>query len=111
MSFLSEKNPNGIVVLTCPRQLTLKNSPELKQLFSQWIDAGEYKFVVDLTQTKYVDSSGLGAMVSRIAVCRSNHGDVRIATAEPLIRDLLDVTNLNRILKCFDDVHQACSGF
>ena len=111
MSFLAEKVSNGIIVITCPKQLTVKNSPELRKIFSDFIDAGDYKFVVDLTATKYVDSSGLGAIVSRIAISRSNNGDVRIATAVPLIKHLLDVTNLNKIVKCFDDVSRACSDF
>ena len=111
MSFNTKEIPGGIIIIACPTQLTVNNSDELKNIFDEFIAAGKYKFVVDLTKTKYVDSSGLGAIVSRIANTRSNNGDVRIATVTPLIKTLLDVTNLNKILKCFDDVSKAISDF
>ncbi len=111
MSFVTKEMPNGILIVSCPNQLTIKNSVELKKIFEEAVAAGKYKFIIDLSKTRYVDSSGLGAIVSRISIARSNDGDVRIATAVPLVKHLLDVTNLNKILKCFDDVHNATLGF
>lgn len=111
MSFVTEEKPQGIIIITCPAQMTMKNSDELKQIFAESLAEGKYKFIVDMMATKYVDSSGLGAIVSRIAITRSNKGDVRIATAVPNIQELLEVTNLNKILKCFDDIPNAISDF
>jgi anti-sigma B factor antagonist len=111
MSFTVDERPDGIIIITCPSNVTVKNSGELKKIFEESVSKGKYKFIVDLTKTRYVDSSGLGAIVSRISIARSNGGDVRIATTVPLIQNLLDVTNLNKILKCVDDVSTAISDY
>lgn len=111
MPFQTQESPDGIVVITCPGQLTVRNSKDLKKIFADFVAAGKYKFVADLSATRYVDSSGLGAIVSRISLCRSNKGDVRIVTQVPLIKSLLNVTNLNKILKCFDDLDSALADF
>ncbi len=111
MSFSTTKSSGGVIIIACPKQVTVNNSDELKNIFEEFVTAGMYKFVVDLTKTKYVDSSGLGAVVSRIAITRSNKGDVKIATAIPEIKNLLDVTNLNKIVKCFDNVSEAISNY
>jgi len=67
--------------------------------------------VVDLGETEFMDSSGIGALVSRIAVTRSNQGDIRLASVRESISKLLSITNLDKIFVCFDDVRSAVKSF
>ena len=56
-------------------------------------------------------TSGLGAIVSRIAAARSNQGDVRLASAGDSIDNLLELTHLNKILNSYKDVEQAIISY
>lgn len=111
MSFNTYEKPGNITVIDCPNRLDANVSDDLKKIIVEQIEADKYKFVINLSETKYVDSSGLGAIVSRISVTRSNKGDVRLVTKTKEILDLLDLTRLNKILKCYDDLDAAVDSF
>ncbi len=67
--------------------------------------------MLDLKNTEYLDSSGLGAFISQIAACRSNQGDIYLAAPSEYIRSLLNITHLNKVLKSFDNVKAAVENF
>jgi len=66
---------------------------------------------MDLSQTAYIDSSGLGAIVSIIATVRANQGDIRLAAAAGNITNLLEITQLNKLLKCYKTVEEGVKSF
>ena len=111
MSFKTHEKPNDVIVVDCPSRLDANVSDDLKNIIVNQIEVKKYKFVINLSETKYVDSSGLGAIVARISVTRTNKGDVRLVTKTKEILDLLDLTRLNKILKCYDDVDSAIKSF
>jgi anti-sigma B factor antagonist len=111
VSFKVQEKSGKVTVIDCPIRLDANVSDELKNIMINLIEENKFKIVINLSKTKYVDSSGLGAIVSRIAVTRSNKGDVRIATKTKSILDLLDLTRLNKILKCYEDVKTAHESF
>ena len=111
MSFKTHEKPNNVIVVDCPSRLDANVSDDLKNIIVERIKDNKYKFVINLSGTKYVDSSGLGAIVSRISVTRTNKGDVRLVTQTKEILDLLDLTRLNKILKCYDNVNSAIDSF
>jgi len=111
MDFIIQELENEIIVIDCPERLDLNQSGDLKEIFSEKIEENKYRFVVNLTHTRYVDSSGLGAIVSHIAKSRSSGGDIRLALTARLILNLLEITNLNKILKVYDDVETAVASY
>jgi anti-sigma B factor antagonist len=111
VSFKVQEKSGKVTVIDCPNRLDANVSDELKNIMMNLINENKFKIVIDLTKTKYVDSSGLGAIVSRISVTRSNNGDVRLVTKTHAILDLLEITRLNKILKCYDDVEKATERF
>ena len=111
MSFKTWEKGEDTVVIDCPHRLDINCSNELKMILTGLIESEKYKIVINLSETRYVDSSGLGAIVSRIAVARANQGDVKVVTKTQAILDLLALTHLNKILKCFSDLESAVSDF
>ena len=111
MSFKVQEKTGNVTVIDCPGRLDANISDELKNIMADLIENNKFKIVINLSNTSYVDSSGLGAIVSRISATRSNKGDVRLATKTQSIIDLLDLTRLNKILKCYDDVKTATESF
>jgi anti-sigma B factor antagonist len=105
---ITEKN---VLILKIPEKLTMDNSEKLSKQIKEKVENGNYRLVFDMMMTNYVDSTGLGAIVSRIAFVRSHQGDIRLAIKSDFIKELLQVTNLNKILKCFDSVEDAVNSF
>ena len=104
------KNDN-IVVIKTPERFTVEFSSEFKDILNNLVQEQKCKIVIDLTATKYMDSSGLGAIVSRIAATRANQGDIRLAKPSKFVEELLDLTQLMRILKIFKSIKSAVNSF
>jgi anti-sigma B factor antagonist len=100
-----------VVVVEIPRYLSAETSEEFRDFLYQIVDEGKYRLVLDLSKSEYVDSSGLGAIVSRIAVCRSNQGDIKLAAPSQFMVSLLKTTNLDRILEVFSEVEAAVQSY
>ena len=74
MSFNLRKDSKGVVVVGVDGQLIVGNRQELKQKVLDALESGGRKFVVDFTKTGYIDSSGLGVLVSLSKKIREQAG-------------------------------------
>lgn len=63
------------------------------------IDAGHVRLVVDLSDVELIDSSGLGALVSSFEAARDGGGDLAIMSPRDQASLVLELTNVNRVLR------------
>jgi anti-sigma B factor antagonist len=100
-----------VLIIEIPGRLGMNNAEELRKAINTAIEQQNYKIVLDLVNTKYLDSTGLSSILSRISDLRSGGGDVRLAFQSDFIKELLTITNLDKILNYFDDVSTAVDSF
>lgn len=100
-----------IIVIDAPDKLSGEVADELRDLIATLVKEEKYKLIVDLNATMYIDSSGLGALVSRIALTRSNKGDIRLANVSAKINNLLELTHLDKVLIQYSNLQEALDGF
>lgn len=101
----------GAAVLRCDGRLTMVAAPLLRSAIDTVVGSGSTNVVVDLSETSFVDSSGLGALVAGLKRARRAGGDLRIADPQEQVRMVLALTNLDRILQPFDSVEDAVHGW
>ncbi len=112
MEFTTKEELGGkVIVIEAPVRLDASVADDFRNTMKKLVEEGKFNIVVDLAKTEFIDSSGLGALVSRIAVTRSNKGDVRLASPSETILKLLEITHLNQIFKYFDDLESAIKSF
>ncbi len=100
-----------VTVVTVEGQLIVANRQELKQAIQDALDAGERKFVVDFGPTAYIDSSGLGALVSINKKVREVGGELRLAGLNEDLRSLFELTKLNTLFAISTTATEALAGF
>ena len=66
MGFTTQKDSGGVLVVRVEGQLIVGNRQELKSVIQEAVDNGERTFLIDFSKTGYIDSSGLGALVSLV---------------------------------------------
>jgi anti-sigma B factor antagonist len=110
MGFTKVQN-DGVAVLKVEGQLIVGNRAELKSLVQEGLDRGERKFVIDCTQTGYIDSSGLGALVSLSKKVREQGGELRIAGLNEDLRALFELTKLDTLFHISPTAAEALAGF
>ncbi len=111
MTFSLHKDKRGVVVVGVDGQLIVGNRQELKQKVLDAIDAGSRKFVVDFTRTGYIDSSGLGVLVSLSKKIREQGGELRLAGLNEDLQTLFELTKLDTLFAISDTANEALAAF
>ncbi len=101
---------NDVTVVTVEGQLIVGNRQELKQKVLEELENGERKFVVDFDQTGYIDSSGLGVLVSLSKKIREQGGELRLAGLNEDLRTLFELTKLDTLFKIAGSRAEALKG-
>lgn len=100
-----------VTVVQVDGQLTVGNRHELKTTIQAAQDAGSRKFVLDCSATDYIDSSGLGALVTIARRVREAGGQIRLAGLNDDLRSLFELTKLDTLFAIYPDREQALNGF
>lgn len=111
MTFTVSSVPNGVIIVSVDGQLIVANRNELKDKVLKALEAGESKFVLDFLSTEYIDSSGLGVLVSVSKKIREAGGELRLAGLNEDLRMLFELTKLDTLFKICDTADAAVQSF
>lgn len=98
---------DGIAVVVPRGRLNMVSARQLKEALSELVAAGSSRIVVDLAETTFLDSSGLGALIGGLKAARQAGGDLRVARPTPAVVSVFELTNLDRVLRARDSVETA----
>ncbi len=102
---------SGITIVRVEGQLIVGNRQELKALVTESLDRGGRKFLIDCTDTGYIDSSGLGALVTIAKKVREHGGEIRLAGLNEDLRSLFTLTKLDSLFEIGETVEQTLADF
>src|ERR671935_3256777 len=111
MGFHQNKDPSGVSVMQVEGQLIVGNRQELKGLVQSALDRGERRLLIDFSRTGYIDSSGLGALVSISKRVREMGGELRLAGLNDDLRSLFELTKLDTLFTITETPEQALASF
>ena len=107
VDYPTRSTDSGVVVLRPEGRLNMVAAPDLREQLRSIIRSGKNRVVVDLSGVDTIDSSGLGALISGLKAARQSGGDLRIAAAGEQATAVLELTNLNRVLKSYTAADEA----
>jgi len=87
--------------------LDLTTAPELRDVLARAIESGRTKLVVDLTETTYLDSSGLTALVTTHKRLRAHEGAMAVVATDPSIQRTFEITGLHLLFPLVGDRDEA----
>lgn len=94
---------NDVTVFAMEGELTVGNRQELKSGVLDAVANGDAKVLIDFAQTSYIDSSGLGVLVSLSKHIRESGGELRLATLNEDLSTLFELTRLDTLFNIADD--------
>jgi anti-sigma B factor antagonist len=110
MSFtMTRQGP--VVVVDVEGQLIVGNRQELKQKVLDELEKGERKFLIDFARTGYIDSSGLGVLVSLSKKIREQGGELRLANLNDDLKTLFELTKLDTLFQITDSRDRGLESF
>ena len=110
MSFTLSKT-GEVSVVDVDGQLVVGNRKELKQTVLDELERGGRKFLIDFSNTGYIDSSGLGVLVSLSKKIREQGGELRLARLNEDLRTLFELTKLDTLFHIAETRDQALHAF
>ena len=106
------KQIGDVTIIDAEGRITLGlGSSELRDLLHDLVTQGHRKFALNVADVSYIDSSGIGEMVSGSSHVRNNGGQITLVALTKRIRDLLQITKLYVNFKVFDDESAAIASF
>src|SRR5918997_1992366 len=111
MGFSHTKDPRGVTVVQAEGQLIVGNRHELKDLVQAALARGERRLLLDFSRTGYIDSSGLGALVSISKRVREAGGELRLSGLNDDLRSLFELTKLDTLFAITETPEQALTSF
>ncbi len=108
---LETRNRGDVIIVHCQGRIVYRDeAAALSRLVGEILDNGG-KVVLDLTGVSSIDSAGIGELVFLHTWARSRNADLKCASPSPLVRELLDLTNLNSVLEIHPSMDEALSAF
>jgi anti-sigma B factor antagonist len=103
---ISEKDDTVIITVEEER-MDAHNSGNLKERMLQLFDEGKCQLVIDLAAVRFIDSSGLGALVSGFKNASARDGSLKLCCLQPQVRSMFELTRLHRVFEIFTTLEEA----
>lgn len=107
----TEDKGAALVIEIKEERLDAHNSGELKAEILNLFEDGKNNIVVDLKEVRFVDSSGLGALVSGFKNASARNGNLKLCGLQPQVKSMFELTRLHRVFEIFPDIAEALASF
>ncbi len=109
---ISERQAGDVTVLDLSGKITIgEGSVSLRGAIRRLIEEGKKKILLNLAQVGYVDSSGIGELVSSFTTINREGGQLKLLNLTQKIQDLLAITKLLTVFDTYDDEQTALNSF
>jgi anti-sigma B factor antagonist len=109
---LATREVSGVTIVDLSGKITLgEGGMTLREEVRQLLAKGSKKIVLNLADVNYIDSSGLGELVSAYTAVKNAGGELKLLNLTSKVRDLLVITKLVTVFDVKDDEASAVSSF
>ncbi len=97
----------GVNIFKTKGEMDLYNSAEFRETFNHYFQQGYLDFIFDLTELSYIDSTGVGTIISTFTSVRKQKGQLYITGVNGVVKRVIDFTKLNGFLPIVGSLHEA----
>lgn len=109
---LTARQVGDVTVIDASGRITLgEGSTAFREKIKELASAGSKKVLVNLAEISYIDSSGIGELVSGYTTVTNSGGQLKLLNLGKRLQDLLQITKLYTVFETFDDEAAAIRSF
>ncbi len=108
---ITERTLNDITVLELEGDLALDHNAQFRKKATAAFDAGARKLIVNLAKVEYMDSSGLGELISCYTTLKKLDGRLTLLQLNKRLQHLLTITKLHTVFELFETEAAAVASF
>lgn len=109
---ISTRQVDGVTILDLNGRITLgEGSVQLRDAVRELLSKGSKNILLNLADVNYIDSSGIGELVSAFTTVRNQGGELKLLKLTKKVHDLLQITKLYTVFDIKDDEAEAIGSF
>jgi anti-sigma B factor antagonist len=109
---ISTRQINGVTIVDCSGRITLgEGSVTLRDTVRELLSRSQKKILLNLGDVNYIDSSGIGELVSAFTTVRNQGGELKLLNLTKKVHDLLQITKLYTVFDVKEDETAAVKAF
>ncbi|MGE3509297.1 MAG: STAS domain-containing protein [Vicinamibacterales bacterium] len=109
---VTERASGTVTILDCSGSITLGESADvLKDKVRSLLQQGRKQILINLAGVSYIDSAGLGELVSAYTTATRQGGALKLSNLTKRIEDLLVITKLSTVFELYEDEPAAIASF
>jgi anti-sigma B factor antagonist len=108
---LSSRVVNGVRIIDCNGRIVFGEEASLLRDAIKRDLAENNRIILNLADVNYIDSGGIGTMVSLFTSARNSGGDIKLLHLTKRVGDLLQITKLITVFESYDDEQKAVNAF
>jgi len=110
MQLSIEKRSAAVLILVQESRLDAHNSGDLKTELMKQFESGQSLIIVDLQEVRFVDSSGLGVLVSGFKNASARSGNFILCGLQQQVKSMFELTRLHRVFDIYATSEEALSA-
>ncbi|NOY88027.1 MAG: STAS domain-containing protein [FCB group bacterium] len=109
---LTDREQDGVVIIEPKGKIM--GGPDASLLHDklyEFIEQNKKKVIIDLSRVDWMNSTGLGILISGYTTLRNNDGELKLANVTEKIQSLLTITKLVTVFEAYDSIDDAIKSF
>ncbi len=111
MNLKVEETGKVVLIVVKEERLDAHNSEELKKELARLFDEGKTRVVVDLKDVRFIDSSGLGSLVSGFKNASARQAELKLSSLQSQVKSMFELTRLHRVFDIYTTIDEAIEAF
>ena len=109
---IQRRESGAVTILGVSGKITIgEGSVQLRDAVRQALEAGKKNLLLDLANVTYIDSSGIGELVSAYTMTSNQGGRLKLLNLPPKVQDILMITQLITVFETYDNEQEAVASF
>ncbi len=111
MTINTRTTDDDILIITLEGELSIFFKEEVENIVQESIEKDMYKFIFDLSNVSYIDSSGLSILILAGNTAFKNGHKVRLVSPTAQVKYVIDIARIGQILSYHESVEEAINSF
>ncbi len=101
---------DSVVVLDINGEIDLYNAPEIKSKITELMETGKKDIIINLKKVSYIDSSGIGVLISSLSNLKKAGGSLKIINVYDSVKKVFELTKLTSFFDIYGSEEEAINS-
>ena len=108
---ITKRSNDDVVILDIAGEIDLYNAPVIKDIINGLIEEQKFNVIINLEKVTYIDSSGIGALISSLSNLKKYQGGLKIINVYASVRKVFELTKLTSFFDIYNSEEEALESF